>query len=153
MYSVVGCADCGSIWIVEDAPDTTTCPRCGTRHRFDSLRKLAETEEQAAARRARSTILAERADDVDGQPDFEELERAVESDRHTMTGSTTTREPGQSREAVVRRAIRTIEAPDDEAIVAFAADNGVPEDAARRVLMGLQRSGQVTAEDGRYRLL
>lgn len=153
MYSVVGCGDCGSIWIVEGAPDTTTCPRCGTRHRFDSLRKLAETEEQAAARRARSTILAERADDVDGQPDFDELERAVESDRPTMTGSTTTREPGRSREAVVRRAIRTIDAPDDEAIVAFAADNGVPEDAARRVLMGLQRSGQVTAEDGRYRLL
>ncbi len=153
MYSVVGCGDCGSIWIVEDTPDTTTCPRCGTRHRFESLRKLARTEEQAAARRARSRILAERADDVDGLPDFDELDRSVERDRRATTESTASGESGTSREAIVRRGIRTIDDPDEAAIVSFAAERGVPENAARRVLRGLERSGEATAEDGRYRLL
>lgn len=153
MYSVVGCGDCGSIWIVEGTPDTTTCPRCRTRHRFESLRTLARTEEQAAARRARSAILAERADDVDGPPDFDELDRIVEQDRRASSESTASEGSGSSREAIVRRAIRTIDDPDDAAIVSFAGEHGVPEAEARRLLRGLKRSGDVTAVDGQYRLL
>jgi len=66
VFSVVECGDCRAVWIVEGAPDTTGCPRCGTRHRFDALRPLSTHEDKRAATTARGSILAERSDHGEG---------------------------------------------------------------------------------------
>ena len=63
MYSVVGCSECRHLWVVEGRPETTRCPRCRTRHRFETLRAFAETDTSDAAARVRSSMLADRADD------------------------------------------------------------------------------------------
>lgn len=154
MYSVVGCGDCGSVWIVDGDPETTTCRRCGKRHRFASLRKLERTDDKQAAAEARSKILAERAMDDTGVelPHVAEMERELARDQPS-TASVTTDSNSSSRETVVRRAIRALDAPTAEAIAAFANERGVPEPAAHRILEDLVNSGEVTTDDGRYRLL
>jgi hypothetical protein len=65
VYSLVECGDCRAIWIVEGRPDTTACPRCTTRHRFESLRPLSIHDDKPAATAARGSILADRSDHGD----------------------------------------------------------------------------------------
>lgn len=153
MYSVVGCGECGSLWIVEGDPKTTVCRRCGKRHRFASLRKLARADDRHDARAARSALLAERATDhgpaaIGGDGAIPD---PAEGNPPGSTGATGG--DGGSRGAIVRRAIRTLEAPTADEIVAYAADRGVEEAAAGRVLEGLVRDGEAMEADGRYRLL
>lgn len=66
MYRVVECGECGALWIVEGEPETTGCPQCATRHRFESLRPLSTHDEKTAATAARGAILADRSDHGDG---------------------------------------------------------------------------------------
>lgn len=154
MYSVVGCPDCESVWIVESEPTTTTCPRCGTRHQFDRLRKLARAEDKLAAREARSMIMADRMAGEEGaDPDsFAEMDRDIENRRSRPPSATPTGSP-TSRESVVRSAIRTLEPATEPGIVSFAVDHDVPEEAARDILERLVRAGDVTESEGQYRLL
>jgi hypothetical protein len=54
---------------------------------------------------------------------------------------------------VVRDAIREGDRPDEDRVVAYAVDNGVPAEAARDLLEKLTRRGEVSESRGRYRLL
>lgn len=173
MYAVVGCGECEALWVVEGRPRTTGCPRCGKRHRFDRLRRLAETEDEDAARQARSALLAERGGHGDADvgtfdelgdaideaavPDEEYLGRsgidveAVEAAGERATGA---RESGRrARPAVVRDAIRAMEAPTEDDVVDYATDRGVPAEAARALLGKLVDAGEASEDGGRYRLL
>lgn len=154
MYSVVGCGDCGSVWIVDGDPETTTCRRCGKRHRFASLRKLERTDDKRAAAEARSKILAERAMGDAGVelPHVAEMERKLDLDQPAEATLTADGE-SSPRETVVRRAIRALDAPTAEAIAAFANERGVPEPAAHRILEDLVNAGEATTDGGGYRLL
>lgn len=154
MYSVVGCPDCESVWIVESEPATTTCPRCATRHRFDGLRKLARADDKLAAREARSMIMADRMDDEENaDPDsFADMDRELEARRSPPTASSPSGSP-TSHESVIRSAIRTLDPATEPGIVSFAGDHDVPEETARDILERLVRAGDVTESEGRYRLL
>src|SRR5699024_985153 len=84
MYAVVGCGECSALWVVEDRPETTTCPSCGKRHTFDALKKFAEHEAGDAAREARTRLLAARSDHAPDELDsFGELESRAEQGRMT----------------------------------------------------------------------
>lgn len=171
MYSVVGCRECDALWVVEGRPETTGCPRCGTRHRFDRLRRLAETSDEDAARQARSALLAERSghgealaelgtyaevaeqlDDV-GVTDEEYLRaagldpEAVERAAEGPGGGPT------ARTEVVLAALRELDAPTEAAVLEFAAQRDVPRAAARSLLVRLVEGGEVSEDRGRYRLL
>lgn len=172
MYAVVGCGDCSALWIVEGEPETTGCPRCGTRHRFASLRRLAVTDEEVAARQARASILAERAG---GEAALEALPADAEvPDGLVVTDEEYLAEAGidpaaveaageravagnrpdrTSRVAVVRRALRELDGPTAAAVAEYAHDRGVPEEAARALLDRLVDAGEATETDGEYRLL
>jgi hypothetical protein len=154
MYSVVGCPDCESVWIVESEPATTTCPRCATRHRFDGLRKLARADDKLAAREARSMIMADRMDEGDNaDPDsFAEMDRDIEARRSPPTSPSPSGSP-TSDESVIKSAIRTLDPATESGIVSFAGDHDVPEKAARDILERLVRAGEATESAGRYRLL
>lgn len=174
VYSVVGCGACDALWVVEGRPVTTGCPRCGKRHRFDRLRRLAETDDEDAARQARAALLAERSGhgeafaEVDS---FEELERhvsdgAVSDEEYLgaagvdpeaaeaageLAGSSGARRP--PRWEVVQAALRELDSPTESAVCEFAAERGVPADAASRLLTRLVEAGAVSEDGGRYRLL
>ncbi|WP_299333612.1 DUF5817 domain-containing protein [Haloplanus sp.] len=179
MYAVVGCTDCGGLWLVSDpdAADTATCPTCGTRHRTARLKRLFTAVDREAAREARAAMLAERAgatDAFESTPSVAASERAVddpvvddreyldaagvdadavaEAGKRTSRGSGT-RSGGGSRPDIVREAIRTLDDPDEAAVVAYATDRGVPADAAADLLDRLVRRGEATENDGTYRLL
>ena len=174
VYVVVGCGDCSALWIVEGEPETTGCPRCGTRHRCASLRRLAETEDEAAARQARAAILAERsgneaaleslptstglpADLAPAVTDQEYLAGAgIDTEEVAAAGERAARgnRPGsQSHVAVVRQALRDLDGPTATAVAEYAIERGVPEGAARSVLDGLVDAGEVIRTDDGYRLL
>ena len=153
MYSVVGCPDCEAVWIVESAPTTTACPRCGTRHQFDGLRKLARAEDKLAAREARSMIMADRMAGEDADPEsFAEMDRDIERRRTGPTSASPTGSP-TSRESVIRSAIRTLDPATEPGIVSFAGDHDVPAEAATDILERLVSAGEVTESEGEYRLL
>jgi len=175
MYAVVGCGECDALWVVEGRPQTTGCPRCGKRHRFDRLRRLAETEHEDAARQARSALLAERSGHGDALSDlgsFDELGDAVEdagvTDEEYLGGAGIDVEAveaageaasggrgagGSSRPDVVRSALRELEAPTETDVVEYAAARDVPTEAARALLARLVDAGEATREGGRYRPL
>lgn len=168
MYAVVGCGECSALWVVEDRPETTTCPSCGKRHTFDALKKFAEHEAGDAAREARTRLLAARSDHAPDELDsFGELESRAEQGRMTddeyleksgLDAEHATAADGQtqnsrSRMEIVRDAISDLDRPTESAVVAKAEENGVPAEFTERALTRLHRRGAVSRNGGRYRLL
>jgi hypothetical protein len=173
MYAVVGCSDCEALWVVEGRPETTSCPRCGTRHRHKKLKKFATCDTAGAAKDARSRLVAKRgghdAADLDG---FERLgEAAMDAgmsddeflaasglDADAVAAAGERAEGGGSgslsREDAVRAALRDLETPTAAEVEAYAAEHGVPADYVERCLSKLARAGEVTrTADGGYRSL
>lgn len=172
MYAVVGCGECGALWVLEGRPDTSRCPRCGTTRQFDARREFFTSEDADEARQARASMLASRSDHgaaFEALDSFAGLEAAVAEagiDDETYLAESgldvtaieaveadESGSGGGGIEGVVRAALRELERPDEEAVVGFAAERGVSREAVERVLTGLRRSGEVTERDGGYRLL
>ncbi|MFB6192576.1 MAG: DUF5817 domain-containing protein [Haloarculaceae archaeon] len=171
MYRVVGCRDCSALWVLEGRPETTQCPRCRTRHPVDRLRAFAETETAAAAKDARSRLLAdregERLDDdfealgraaMDAGPDDEAyleasgVDSEAAADAADRAGAGAGSGPGSRRE-VVLAALRALDSPTADEVADYAAERGVPREWTREALDRLARAGEVTRSGGRYRLL
>lgn len=175
MYAVVGCNECGALWVVADRPETTGCPRCGKRHRYDRLKRFATTDDEDVAREARARLLADRAEhaeafaevaayaeleaDLDdaGIPDEEYLSAAgidpavVAAAGERASGG----RPGgsTSRREAVLVALRELDRPTEDEVVAHAAEHGVPAEYVRDALAKLVQAGEATETGGRYRLL
>jgi len=170
MYAVVGCGECEGLWIVETGAESSQCPRCGTTRPLAKRTKFATADDEDRARDLRTRLLAERRDvDAESVAGFSELADAVDdagpSDETYLAGagldpesvaaageSATGGESGDRR-SIVEGAIDAVEEPTAAAIVAYATDRGVPEDAAHSLLAELERRGAVTARDGVYRRL
>ena len=176
MYAVVGCSDCQALKIVEGRPETTECPRCGKRRKFEKLKKFVETDDEDHAREVRSSMLAnrrgegeafaeldsfsemeERVDEA-GPSDDEYLEASgVDTDEVTEAvervenRSASTR--GTSRKETVMAALRELDRPTEDEVVAFAGERGVPAEYVRKSLEKLTRRGEVSESRGQYRLL
>jgi hypothetical protein len=175
MYAVVGCSDCSALWIVEGRPDTSQCPRCGTRHQFPKLRKFVSTEDEDHAREVRASMLANRQEEGEafaemdsfaeldervedaGMDDEEYLERAgVDTDevadaaQRAESGPTSA---SQSRKETVLSALRTLDRPTEDEVVEYAGERGVPESYVRDALEKLVRRGEVSVSRREYRLL
>jgi len=174
VYAVVGCTDCGSLWLLADpdASDTADCRRCGRTHRVERLRRFYEDDDRAAARQARTRLLAQRRDGDDAVADLDhvaDMERALDGDgvvddeerlERAGVDPDAVAEAGavdaggsRSRDEIVRDAVAEQDAPDEAAVVDYAVEHGVPADAARDLLERLVRRGEATAAGGRYRLL
>lgn len=171
MYAVVGCGDCGSFWVVEGRPETTTCPSCRKRHRFEQLKKFAETDGADAAREARTALLAGRSehapDDLDsfselearaetgGMDESEYLERSgLDAEQVQTAGERATEtDSSNSRMEIVRAALADLDRPTDEEIVAYTRERDVSAAFTERALDELVRRGAVSEHRGRYRLL
>jgi hypothetical protein len=168
MYAVVGCTECRALWVVEDRPETTRCPRCGKRHQFGKLKAFAETETSDAAARVRSSMLANRSEhgefldpreiDVDevGMSE-EEFLSASGVDPDAIVGAERGASGGtggpRSRKQIVLDAFEELDEPTAEAIRAYASEADVPESYVDRALEKLQRAGTVTETGGVYRKL
>lgn len=167
MYAVVGCSNCRALWVVEDRPETTQCPHCRTRHRFERLKVFAEADSADAAVRARSELLAERADEggfVDpAAVDAEAVGMSEEAflaasglDAEEVTAAGDRADGGQgsrSRRQVVLDALADLDAPTGDDLRAYAAEHGVEAEYVDRALAKFERSGEVTRADGVYRRL
>jgi predicted nucleic acid-binding Zn-ribbon protein len=174
MYAVVGCNRCGALWVVEGRPDSTGCPRCEKRHRFEKLKKFAEVESADAAREARSRLVAERGGHGEQHESIEEFSalgeaadragvsdgeflRASGIDADAVAEAGERAETGQggsrSRRQVVLDALSELDRPTESAVIEYAADAGVPESYVEAALDRLCRAGEVTESDGRYRRL
>jgi hypothetical protein len=169
MYSVVGCKECLALWVVEDRPETTQCPRCRKRHQFGKLKQFAETETSEAAARVRSSMLADRADDGEfldpAEIDIEDVGVGDEEyltasglDSQEVTAAGERAEGGsggsggsRSRKQVVLDALSELEEPTDDTIRAYAAEAGIAESYVDRALKKLRRAGEVIESDGVYR--
>jgi len=170
----VGCSECATLWVVEGRPETTQCPRCGTRRQHAKRRQFLRTDDEDHAREARAAMLAERqgqSDAFDELDSFAELERRIDdagpSDEAYLAGSGVDPEEvaaagerategtgtGRSREETVRDALRELDEPTEEEIVAYADERGVSDSYTRRALRKLVRAGEVTENRGAYRLV
>lgn len=174
MYAVVGCSDCNALWVVEGRPETTGCPRCGTRHQFDRLKRFVRTEDEDAAREVRTAMLADRQGEreaFEGLDSYAEMEAALEAvgaDDETYLAANgvdpadvaaaaeragSGNPNSRSREQVVRDALEDLNRPDEAAVVEYAEEAGVPPEWTRTALEKLVRAGEVTEGSAGYRLL
>ncbi|MFB6150426.1 MAG: DUF5817 domain-containing protein [Haloarculaceae archaeon] len=175
MYAVVGCSDCGTLWIVEGRPETSQCPRCGTRRQYAKRRKFVTTDDEDHAREVRASMLAARQghDEAfaeldsfaemearvdDAGPDDEEYLEAsgVDPDAVTAAGERAGESrsgSSRSREETVRAALRELDEPTGSDVVAYAGEHGVDEEYVRTALRKLVRAGEVTENRGVYRLV
>lgn len=173
MYAVVGCSECSALWVLEGDPETSECPRCGSRRPRERRRVFHRCQDADAAREARSRLLAERQGEGDAfasvEP-FAELEGAIDAagpdDETYLAESGLDPEPiaeagerataggeRQSREEIVRAALRELDDPDAAAVADYCRDRGVSNDDARSLLEKLRRAGVIARRDGGYRLL
>lgn len=173
MFRVVGCSECAALWVLEGDPETSECPRCGSRRPREKRRTFYRGEDADEAREVRSRLLAERqgdAADFEAVADFAELEERIDEagpddetyiagiglDPETVAAAgerATGARDGQSREATVRAALRELESPDERAVVTYCNERDVAPADVRAVLEKLVRAGEVTREDDTYRLL
>ena len=172
MYAVVGCTDCSALWLLEDpgTSETARCRRCGRTHRAEKLRRFYRSDDRDAARQVRAAILAERS----GQRDaFEGLDSVAEMEERLGDAGVDDREflgrsgldadaveaagapesASRSRNEVVRDALRTLDRPTEDEVVAYAERRDVAPDFARDYLERLARRGDASESGGRYRLL
>lgn len=167
MYAVVGCGRCSALWVVEGRPETSQCPRCRKRHRFERLKKFVETEDPERAREARASMLADREDpaiDLDvtrlardaeeaGVDDAEYLE-ASGVDAEAVQAAGEGQEKGsRSRRGAVLDALRALNRPTEEEVVEYVRGGGISPEYVRKALCKLEARGEVTEQDGHYRLL
>jgi len=172
-YAVVGCSNCGALWVLEGRPDTSGCPRCETRHQFSKLRKFVQTDDEDHAREVRASMLANRAghggafaeledfttlgdfaEDA-GMSDEEFLDSAGVDVDEVSAVEDRVEQSGRSlgkREAV-RTALRELDEPTGAEVKAFAAEHGVDGEYVERALEKLRRAGDVTETGDGYRLL
>lgn len=173
MYAVVGCSTCQSLWIVEGEPETTSCPRCRTRHTFKRLKKFVATEDKEEAREVRAAMLAskqgegEAYEELDSVGDMEAildevgiedgeylLEKGVDVDEVEAAGQAATESrPRKSRRERVLDALRELDEPTTSEVVEYATDRGVPPEYVRTALEKLSRTGEITETVDGYRLL
>ncbi len=124
MYAVVGCSDCSALWVTEGRPETTQCPRCGTRRKHEKRRKFVETDDEAHAREVRASMLANRQGEGDAFAELDsyaEMERQVDDagvddetyledsgvDTDAVSAAADRAEQGATRGRAVRRRSRT----------------------------------------------
>jgi hypothetical protein len=177
MYAVVGCNECGNLWLLSDpgGAETATCSRCGKTHRTKRLRRLAESEDREAARQARAALLAKKHGDSEAfaetahVAEMEALvdDAGVDDDEYLSASGLDPKavdEAGErasagvgggsrSRLDVVKAGISACDDPTEDEVVAYAADRGVPEERTRDLLERLTRRGDASESRGRYRLL
>lgn len=173
MYVVVGCSECESLWVLEGRPETTTCPRCRTRHQFDRLKQFVATEDKDEAREVRAAMLASRQDQTEAYESLDsvaEMESVlagagIEEDEflaakgvdpkaaESAGAEATAPRDRKSRREHVLEALRAMEEPTEDDIVTFATDRGVPEEYVREALAKLARRGEITRTAEGYRLI
>jgi hypothetical protein len=171
MYAVVGCGECEALWIVEDRPETSQCPRCGKTRSYEKRREFVTTDDEDHARELRASMLAARQGAGDAFAElgsFAELERQVESagvDDETYLSESgidpdavaeaaeRSRGGATSREDTVREALRELDSPTIDEVVAYAGERDVPAAYTREAIDKLVRAGEVSEHRGEYRLL
>ena len=175
MYAVVGCGECSALWIVEGRPETSQCPRCGKTRAYEKRREFVTTDDEDHAREVRSSMLATRQDLGDEFADLDSFaemadyvddaglddetylrEAGVDTEAVAAAGERSERGAGTSsgsRKETVEEALRTLDAPDEQAVVDYATERGVPAEYARSALQKLEWAGAVTRRDGGYRLV
>ncbi|MFB6270304.1 MAG: DUF5817 domain-containing protein [Halobacterium sp.] len=172
-YAVVGCSDCGALWVVEGRPDTSGCPRCEKRHQFSKLRQFVTTEDEDHAREVRASMLADRAGHGDAFADVEDFttlgdfaeDAGMSDDEFLDAAGVDTEEVAAVEERVeqsgrslgkreaVETALRELDEPTETEVKAFAAEHGVDAEYVERALEKLRRAGELTQTDDGYRRL
>jgi hypothetical protein len=175
MYAVVGCRDCGALWVVADRPETTQCPRCGTRRKYAKLKQFVTTDSAEHAKEVRASMLANRQGYGDAFADldsFAEMEAhlddagpddesyleasgvdvdAVEAAGERASQGVTS--GSADRKTVLKEALDDLDQPTKPAILDYATDRDVPPSAAESTLEKLVAAGEVSESRGEYRLL
>lgn len=172
MFRVVGCRGCDALWLVADRPETTRCPRCGSRYELTKLRPLVETSEEDAARRARARLLAARSDHDGALDDLDDVARESTppdepgvSDTEYLAGmgldpddvaaagerATAGGLGGSSRRDAVIEALEVLDRPTAAEVADHVAGHGVSAETAEVILERLARAGRVSESGGRYR--
>lgn len=165
-YSVVGCSDCDNLQIVQGAPKTTTCRRCGKRLTFKSLKKFYTTEDKQAANNARALKLAARAGNKE---QFRQLLESGSLDPDTARAITDAEyleklglnpeiaddDDSPSAVEAVQSAITDSENPTAEQVVENAVDGeSLAEDEVRDAIDRLRMRGDIIElPDGSLRLV
>jgi Arc/MetJ-type ribon-helix-helix transcriptional regulator len=174
-YAVVGYSECSMLWVVEGRPETSQCPRCGTRRQYAKRRKFLTTDDEDHAREMRASMLANRQEqgdafaELDSFADMEErvddagpdddayLEASgIDPDAVAEAGerAMASRSGGStSRDEVVRAALRELDDPTEDDVVAYATERDVSEAFVETALRKLVRAGEVTESRGVYRLV
>jgi len=176
MYAVVGCNNCGALWLLSDPDSSTTagCQRCGKTHQVRKLKRFFESDDRNAAREARAALLAKKhgdsaafADvahvaDLEAQTDepvvedHEYLEAAgLDADAVAAAGAHSSRS-SKSRDEIVREAVAAAggdDKPTEAEIIDYAVDHDVPAEKASELLIQLCRRGEASESGGRYRLV
>lgn len=173
MYAVVGCSDCSALWVVEGRPETTQCPRCGSRKQFGNLKRFVTTEDADHAREVRASMLANRSGHGDAFAELDDfatmntyvdepvvsddayLERAgIDADEVAAAGERAESSGASlSRKERVERAIEVLDDPTEDAVVEYCEAHGIPADYTQDALEKLVRAGEASESRGRYRPL
>lgn len=171
---MVGCDRCSALWVVEGRPETTQCPQCRKRHRFENRKTFVETEDVDHARDVRTALLADREGAGDADVAFSSLEAeteeagmtdeayldaaGVDADAVADAGANANIDVGgsgssRSRREVVVDALRELDRPSEAEVVEYATEADVPARYVREALSKLVERGAVTETRGRYRLV
>jgi len=172
MYAVVGCSDCSALWVVDGRPETTQCPRCGSRKQFVNLKQFVTTDDADHAREVRASMLANRSGHGDAfaeMDDFATMNRYVDedvvSDDEYLTSAgidtdeveaagkraETSTTNSMSRKQRVQQALLDLDQPTEDEIVDYCTEHGVPADYTRKALEKLVRAGEASESRGQYR--
>lgn len=165
MYIIVICPNCETPRIIKDDPETIECFNCEKRLKQRKLKIFFKTENAEEARRKKGEIVADQQGLSDvfeklGAIDVDASTRRVNERFQEQTGlnalleddSDTSRKKSSPVD-LIKRAIRESSEPTEDHIISVVAEHGLSAKRAERTLSKLFQQGEITEQNGEYRVL
>lgn len=147
-YTIIMCNNCGSLKIVEGAPETTECFGCDKRLKLKKLKAVFQTKDKDVATR----VLGQRRAQQSGDDSFEEWKKAV--DTGELDGQDNSGPP--DLEDAIREAILDLDTSTTENVINWVDETYgyTDSDAVEELIERWHQNAEVMKQsDGSLRLV
>lgn len=140
-YTVVSCANCEEVWIVEGNPERSKCPRCEKTRKFKLLKKYKSYDNIRKARLVRAKVKAAIAGDEEDFDKALEEDMVLAENEDIFSGSRFASSSAQSFESVVREAVEKFDSIEE--ISEYSEEHGYDSDRVEKYISKKKLNGEI----------
>lgn len=140
-YTVVSCANCEEVWIVEGNPERSQCPRCEKTRKFKLLKKYRSYDDIEKARIVRAKVKAAIGGNEDGFNQAFEDGSISAKDIDIFSGSRFSKNQSKSFDEIVKEGISKSDTIDE--VVEYCEQRGYGEEKVKKYIEKKKVKGDI----------